>query len=180
MIPVELMCRRCGKEVETIEHVLLYCSFASAAWFGSRYSFLVPQSNNLKFHQWLQSLSFIPLVSKAESRLVFSYAAFMCWRLRMARNNLYFENIDCLPSDVITRVERSWIEFHGALSRPLGKPVMADSFAVSHSTVITTWSLPLTGFIKLNGDAAASDILGTQGLSFILRYSVGSPLRAVS
>ncbi|KAJ4956935.1 hypothetical protein NE237_013718 [Protea cynaroides] len=100
----------------------------------------------------------------------------MCWTLWKERNTFYFDHVDCLPNDIISRAERSWKEFHRV--HPL--PGATQGMGMSSPESPPRWSPRLTSCVKLNVDVEAIEDPYAHGLGFILRDSVGVQLRAVS
>ncbi|KAJ4963890.1 hypothetical protein NE237_023829 [Protea cynaroides] len=100
----------------------------------------------------------------------------MYWTLWKERNTFYFDHVDGLPNDIISRAERSWKEFHRV--HPL--PGATQGMGMSSPESPPRWSPPLAGCVKLNVDVATTENPYAHGLGFILRDSVHVPLRAVS
>ncbi|KAJ4966804.1 hypothetical protein NE237_018653 [Protea cynaroides] len=100
----------------------------------------------------------------------------MCWSLWKARNSFYFDKIECLPTDIIARAERSWKEFNGVLSGSTD----IHGLVLSSTESPPRWSPPPTAWVKLHVDAAVSENSNGHGLGFIIRDSVGVSLTAVS
>ncbi|KAJ4954781.1 hypothetical protein NE237_011564 [Protea cynaroides] len=136
-----------------MDHVLLHCTFARAVLLGSQLTLVIPPRNDLKLYQWLLQLSSVPMTTKTHAQQVFSLVGFICWTIWKARNELYFEQNDSSPVDVILRAERAYKEYSGIAFLHNLHP---------HLTVGVHFQFPhgflfLMVFLKLNTDAAFSD-----------------------
>ncbi|KAJ4953232.1 hypothetical protein NE237_030064 [Protea cynaroides] len=112
---IEGKCWRCGSVMESVEHVLMYCLFARVAWLGFVFSFVIPPTDFLTFHQWIDKLATNVYPSKAIQRKAVSFVAFMCWYLWKARNDFYFDNVNSSPSNVIRCADRAWHDYFNAI-----------------------------------------------------------------
>ncbi|KAJ4958239.1 hypothetical protein NE237_025350 [Protea cynaroides] len=79
-------------------------------------AFLSPQSPDTKLYQRLLKVSSISSISRDYGKQVFSFVAFMCWNLWKARNDFYFENVDCSPMEICQRAKRTWKDFFATVS----------------------------------------------------------------
>ncbi|KAJ4961544.1 hypothetical protein NE237_021454 [Protea cynaroides] len=147
--------------METIDHVLLTCSFARAAWLGFQMTSVIPSSSEFKLHRWLLQLASLPSVPKHHAQQVFSYAAFLCWNMWKSRNELYFDHKSYSLVDVIFRAEKAFNEYYMSVSP---SQVQASSMHIILAPAATR-TLPPVGCFKLNSDAALKQGSGRVGVA---------------
>ncbi|XP_043714673.1 uncharacterized protein LOC122663026 [Telopea speciosissima] len=111
-IPVDNHCSRCGSAPETIEHILLYCPFARAVWFGSS----------------LSAVILADVLGKSRYEEVTSHCSFIAWNLWCSRNDLLFGMKELTLAEVIVVARAACIEF---LSTSNQKPLGQSRLAVS-------------------------------------------------
>ncbi|KAJ4957272.1 hypothetical protein NE237_014055 [Protea cynaroides] len=149
-ISVALRCRRCGSAIETIDHILLTCPFARAAWLGTHMAFTIPEGDNFQLHQWLLTLSRSPYESKSQRRKVFSFVSFMCWTLWTTRNALYFEGKAGSLMEIIIKAEKAFRWYQSSMD--VFNDQATSSTIMSSSS--SNWFLLASETYKLNTNAA--------------------------
>ncbi|XP_042483894.1 uncharacterized protein LOC122064251 [Macadamia integrifolia] len=109
-VPIDPSCCRCGTEKESVDHILLGCSFAHLVWFGSSLSYS-PLSDHIPLlHEWLGSWDALFRSNKKLARESFSRASFLCWYLWLAINDLVFNVKIWTPQEVITVAEKAYVD----------------------------------------------------------------------
>ncbi|XP_043718140.1 glucan endo-1,3-beta-glucosidase 11-like [Telopea speciosissima] len=162
-INVDPICARCGKGVETADHILLDCEFARATWFGSRLSFS-PLSNSPNLQSLIQSWTAWPNLDKEQKRHLESLAASTCWQLWKAQNDL-FNGCVASPMEINMRAEISFAEFGQAQRRT--KATITGGLLSTTTSLVPPWCPPTAGTFLLNTDAALKE--GSGGLGFVFR-----------
>ncbi|XP_042483764.1 uncharacterized protein LOC122064115 [Macadamia integrifolia] len=142
-------CARCGSTLETPHHVLVACPFAKAVWFGSSVSVWADCDPSLGLEGWLESWKNLPSPLQDQAK-PFS------------------------PEEVIRKAQSSFDEFCLVTAPGLHSPLSTPACPACGG-----WSLPPSGFIKVNSDAA---VLSSKkaGVGFVARNSLGEVLAAVS
>ncbi|XP_043700113.1 uncharacterized protein LOC122650798 [Telopea speciosissima] len=126
-VQVDPICARCGKDRETVDHILLDCDFARATCWG----------RSIK-----RSLKVLQL-------------PYTNWQLWIARNELIFNGTVSSPMEVNRKAEVQFGAFEQAQRKsktPSGGP--ANSLS---SNRIVSWAPPTMGTTLLNTDAAFKD-----------------------
>ncbi|KAJ4954189.1 hypothetical protein NE237_031021 [Protea cynaroides] len=137
-------------------------------------NFVVPEGSNVTLSQWLSTIINTPSVCKSVGRQ--SLAAFICWCLWNAQNELYFDHKSADPKEVVFRAEKAFLEYQSSIS-PLPK---RDLLASTQSLVVPHWRPPPSDFFKVNSHAALNQHSQGSGVGFINRDSCGRPKLAVS
>ncbi|XP_043698953.1 uncharacterized protein LOC122649779 [Telopea speciosissima] len=108
-VNIDPICVRCGVHKETRDHILLGCSFARSVWFGSSLQF--SPSDNPSLIDWIRSWEVWFRQDKRLAREALSKAAFICWYLWRARNELSLKGIIWTSSEVLQLAEKAYLEF---------------------------------------------------------------------
>ncbi|XP_043700051.1 uncharacterized protein LOC122650727 [Telopea speciosissima] len=174
-VPIDRQCLRCGVAEETNEHILLYCPFAWAVWFGSIYPQRVPE--NVRLSGWISRWSSLFSMGKSAAKEAMSLASFICWHLWCSRNALLFSSKADSPNDVILSAHRACTDFLMASMPP---PRSSDSPLPSSTSMVSTWTPPPLDSFKLNCDASWNPNKNQSGLGFLIRNHLGESQVAVS
>ncbi|XP_043705445.1 uncharacterized protein LOC122655307 [Telopea speciosissima] len=174
-ILVGTACPRCGHPEETVDHLLLDCAFARAAWFGSKLGFS-PPPDNPQLSSVIQSWIDWSRVEKKQGQDIAGLAAYMCWNLWKARNALVFNGVEGSPLEVISISENQFQEYKAALQKP-AYTAPRSTFELQQELPTYCRPPPLNGF-KLNIDAAFSK--DHSSLGYVIRNDKGSIIVAVS
>ncbi|XP_043687844.1 uncharacterized protein LOC122639071 [Telopea speciosissima] len=89
-IPIDPLCSRCGKEKDSVDHIMLHCPYAKAIWFGSSLSHRISNNPSLLIHEWLQHWQNLALQDKNAARESFSKCSFLCWHIWLVRKDFVF------------------------------------------------------------------------------------------
>ncbi|KAJ4981078.1 hypothetical protein NE237_031915 [Protea cynaroides] len=144
------ICRRCGSDEESIDHIFLHCPFPKAVWLGSPFGLRIPLDPTFTVSQWLQQVLKIDKTFKSLGEQVFSYVAFMFWTLWKMQNDLYFN-----------------------------QQVHKLEVAILRASKVC-WTPPRPGNVKLNANVAWRQHHVRHGLGYVVRDDHGTPLFAVS
>lgn len=86
------ICPICNSEVESIEHLLFFCSWAHTVWFGCKIMFNGPCGSPNSAIQWTAKI--YQALHKKEATAMVSKVAFIAWNVWKSRNNFVFRNYD--------------------------------------------------------------------------------------
>lgn len=86
------ICPICNSEVESIEHLLFFCSWARTVWFGCKIMFNGPCGSPNSAIQWTAKI--YQALHKKEATAMVSKVAFIAWNVWKSRNNFVFRNYD--------------------------------------------------------------------------------------
>ncbi|XP_043697132.1 uncharacterized protein LOC122647903 [Telopea speciosissima] len=136
-VNINPICVRCGVHQETGDHILLGCSFARCVWFGSSLQFSPPDNPSLI--DWIRSWEVWFRQDKRLAREALSKAAFICWYLWRARNELSLKGIIWTPSEVLQLAEKAYLEFSGAVN---GLVVCPQDGEIGISRICSQWHPP--------------------------------------
>ncbi|KAL3812349.1 hypothetical protein ACJIZ3_013617 [Penstemon smallii] len=157
-VPTENTCPRCGLEIETVLHCLLYCTYARQVWALSNSPFAHYYLETEDTKAWFR---FLCLKSDAKE---LGFAVILTWWLWFSRNKWVWESEDILPNILIGFAKDFSVRFQLALLCRTKLPMDRS---------VPRWSPPPEGFVKVNMDAAISKDGLTIGLGFIARDSLG-------
>ncbi|KAL8550378.1 hypothetical protein ACS0TY_008990 [Phlomoides rotata] len=155
-VDVDPMCKRCGTEVETMEHALRDCVWVRTFWNSSTLQLDVQQfaDGETPLVDWiLQTAGPASLVNQ---QLFVS----LLWSLWFARNKCYFEDkifeapfVHAMGQSFVDEYNRANSISHGRITTPIEE--------------VTVWFPPAPGFIKLNIDATVNSgsVVGIGGVA---------------
>ena len=137
---IDPVCPICGVEVETIEHAIFRCEWASSVWSLCGLAGFCVEITSVC--NWVEK------VLSAGGFKKLSFCAFVCWAIWNGRNNFMFALKDVSPSSTVEWAYSFFDEFSNvALS---SHPSMPGPLSISS----VVWSPPLVGVLKINCDAA--------------------------
>ncbi|GLT26822.1 hypothetical protein SLA2020_018640 [Shorea laevis] len=134
---------------ESIMHALLYCPHVEPIWFGSALGFIPGQLRLQNFVEWWRFL--VVNQKQMGTRLLIEQWAIICWTIWKARNKHYFEHNNFNPAQVINQSHGMFREYCLTPNRDLLTPPVCTT---QRKQVISRWTSPLPGFIKINVDAS--------------------------
>ncbi|XP_043700241.1 uncharacterized protein LOC122650950 [Telopea speciosissima] len=171
------MCPRCSCENETGDHLLLDYPFTRAVWPGSSLHYSPPLDFTPTVAGWLGSWDVVFRQDKRLGREALSKAAFLCWYLWRARNELCFNSISWTPSEVISFADKAYLEY-AKVEKPAGH--LNSPQVAGRDSAPLVWIAPLLGFFKINCDVALPQENVKGGLGLVLRDHAGVPMKFVS
>ncbi|KAF7844736.1 reverse transcriptase [Senna tora] len=160
------MCCICGKEVETIEHALLLCSWAREVWFGGPLSIRVSASLVFRFDTWVLAFLMENKDLDDSGRAAFAYT---CWEVWKRRCEVIFKGVGTDVSSCILKVSIAASE--AVMVRM--KAVLGGSKGATLPKALDCWSFPPSGVIKINVDGSFHQASLEAGIGFIARNSSG-------
>ncbi|XP_043710434.1 uncharacterized protein LOC122659388 [Telopea speciosissima] len=171
------MCRRCGMHEETIEHILLHCTFAHAVWFDCNLNSLTAPNPNFKLFQFLLNWKGLSSQSKRVFKEITTRCYYVLWYLWASRNDLLFNGKVWSREEVIQAVHKACSTFLEGCS--------ASESHISYSGVDPALAQgssfpPPPSSYKLNCDASFDPSSERSGVGFLIRDHLGSCCIAVS
>ncbi|XP_059631389.1 uncharacterized protein LOC132274193 [Cornus florida] len=167
-------CPFCESFVESVDHLLCSCSFASMVWIHSPL--------RVDFRGTVSSFEMSELWSKFEfPKDCLNLAAFTCWAIWKSRNDLVFNHKKWTPLEVANKALQDFYEYQEASrqSRLLsfsGPPVLSPPVL----SPPPRWCAPEEGSFKLNFDAAFDSSRKLCGGGMILHNHFGQPVTVSS
>ncbi|XP_043812710.1 uncharacterized protein LOC110614869 [Manihot esculenta] len=156
-VPVDSMCPLCHEAPETILHILVQCPFARSCWLSSPLGW--PAFSTASLREWF-SLAF--LTASAENA---SLILMICWALWHNRNNVVWKAQGRTASGVFFMALNFLQQWRGACS---------DSTSCTNVvSVLTVWSPPPQGWIKVNIDASLNSQRSSLGFGCVVRDANG-------
>lgn len=152
--PISSTCSRCGVENETISHCLLHCRLASEVWMLAEPR-LGGHPHLLSVSSWVSSLLDQP--DKDPLRL----AAAILWSIWKSRNDWVFNRKEVSAETTYHLALRYFEEFNTLPCSEDSVPV--EALEPNPSSILSTWTLPVRGIIKINVDGAFKGCQGAAG-----------------
>lgn len=100
-------CPCCNTAVESVEHMLIICSYEKVVWFGSSLSLRIENGNINRFDLWL----FDNLNNTAFSDFNKAMVGMLCWHLCKAMFSFVFEEIPLSPMFVVNQAANGLASF---------------------------------------------------------------------
>ncbi|CAN1754104.1 Putative ribonuclease H protein At1g65750 [Linum perenne] len=165
----QVNCSRCAAVVESFEHVIFDCSFASQVWRQALPEAVVSRAELGNFDQWWKSM-----ILDKQLGTKFGVIAWLIWQ---ARNKFIFDQQDRPPSAIIEQCQfwtnlvlSSWKTFQ------LGR----EAPGLARQTQLIAWRPGDEGWFTLNTDGSRITQSGATAIGGIIRDSAGSLVRAFS
>jgi hypothetical protein len=177
-IPCNIICPRCLKKEETIDHVFMLCDRSTKIWFGSKIGVKF-DSLQISFAEWVK----YSINTLKEEDII--YIAAITYGIWFARNQLIFEDRDIEEWDTIDKASKSIQDYQQATKRdssnqPSNRAGRSNTQRRTSNTMRNlTWNKLEEGTIKVNCDANLTRI-GRWGLGAICRDSDGELLAAAT
>lgn len=175
------VCPICNSEVESIEHLLFFCSWARAVWFGCNIMFNGPCESPNSAIQWTAKI--YQALNKKEATAMVSKVAFIAWNIWKSRNNFIFRNYDLKkkkfifrnekvnPAVVMSKANFACLEFQNACAIPTvhmeNQPVIDG---------LSTWVAPDLMNFKANCDVALKNGDDNNRIAVGVRDDKGTPM----
>ncbi|CAN1131008.1 Putative ribonuclease H protein At1g65750 [Linum perenne] len=165
----QVNCSRCAAVVESFEHVIFDCSFASQVWRQALPEAVVSRAELGNFDQWWKNM-----ILDKQLGTKFGIIAWLIWQ---ARNKFIFDQQDRPPSAIIEQCQfwtnlvlSSWKTFQ------LGR----EAPGLARQTQLIAWRPGDEGWFTLNTDGSRITQSGATAIGGIIRDSAGSLVRAFS
>ncbi|KAK3183029.1 hypothetical protein Dsin_030315 [Dipteronia sinensis] len=161
-------CRRCGKEIESTDHALIWCSKDVEVWSSSVFWSLIADWKGLycdELLRWLLSKV------KMEDLEVFCIVIWAIWR---ERNCFIHQKKSRAAGETLDWVENFLLEFQNT------KRVFKAKKGRNCSMSQLAWCPPPRGSLKLNTDAAVKHHSNFIGVGATIRDGDGKVIAALS
>ncbi|KAG5556480.1 hypothetical protein RHGRI_006924 [Rhododendron griersonianum] len=163
------ICQRCGKAIESGEHILFLCKWARKVFFASPIAGVFFPNEIGSIMAW--SLRMKEEIDNGNLEPVFfAKAIFLCWFIWKARNDLVFQSLKQSPFSTVARALGAWDEFVSA----------TETTSSTHQSPPSSLPLPSSvrippgaGSLKINCDASWSRDLKRGWGGIILRDNCG-------
>ncbi|KAK6116069.1 hypothetical protein DH2020_008338 [Rehmannia glutinosa] len=159
-------CRRCGTTIETPEHALRDCQWASFLWAASPLR-IVPDENLKRgtIADWINS------IMDTKDQDLHDMFVMILWIAWHARNKFVYQNHQIDHKTCLDIAMHRLSEFHSTVKD--GAKISLDRVAVFSEK----WIPPMEGFVKINCDTSIRENIGT-GTGAIIRDNSGKALTA--
>ncbi|KAL6269322.1 hypothetical protein ACE6H2_026233 [Prunus campanulata] len=166
------MCPVCEIEPETIEHLLLCCSWNSSVWFGSLLCYRVDLQSITTFDEWL--LGATSQLDKTKTLWVLVHISFICWSIWKSRCAFVFEGKNVCPKQTIAWSKLLALELMEVADL---KDYGTEEPALQGADTIQRWLPPHQATLKLNVDATWDKKSLIAGLGAVIRDEHGNFIR---
>ncbi|CAN1842763.1 Putative ribonuclease H protein At1g65750 [Linum perenne] len=163
----QVNCSRCAGIVESFEHAIFECNFASQVWRQALPEAVVARSEMGSFDEWWRSMLLDP-----EYGTKFGIIAWLIWQ---ARNKFIFEHLD-RPSSAIVEQCQFWINL--VLSSWKTFQLGREAPSLARQTQLIAWRPGEEGWFTLNTDGSRISQSGATAIGGIIRDSTGKLVRA--
>ncbi|XP_074355842.1 uncharacterized protein LOC141695501 [Apium graveolens] len=167
-VPVPLICPMCNMEDETVNHVLVNCTFANQCW--ERRCLYYRASNISSFDLWLMSI--LDRTSKDGHGEIVT----MCGSIWQARNQLVWNNKKSEVNSVVFSTKQylaEWKMAQGSSTKALYRDVIPGDGASS-------WVKPKENTVKVSVDAVLFTELSKYGIGLLARDDSGQVIQGRS
>lgn len=156
------ICTICNKEIETVEHSLLFCDWVRPVWLGSQLQIIPQRQNVTSFHVWF--LARIKLFQQSPAIQVFAMVS-LCitlWQIWKQRNSAYFDQKNPCPMATIIQAN----SFIKEILQVNENQQNSQDTQLIKSSQQTFWRPPRPGIIKINTDAGfnVQKAIGSAGI----------------
>ncbi|KAM1776455.1 hypothetical protein ACFX15_042380 [Malus domestica] len=157
-----LLCPICQKQVESLEHLFLMCSWVEPIWFGGMLNLRIDRSSISSWLNWFLSVASRRYGSKEERWEILSYIAVSCWHIWTARCKFLFQQVNLNPYQVLMAIRTA----RGKFFEAKGASAIMSSDALPMIGQEVRWSPPPLHFFKVNVDASwnSSSLSGFVGV----------------
>ncbi|XP_071924159.1 uncharacterized protein [Coffea arabica] len=171
------ICSGCGKELETLEHLLLKCKKANEIWKAAPVQWDGIQELTGNFNNWWAAL--FEAIQRDQGLDHISLTAYILWQIWKNRNEKEFNNKTHDPAQVINKAWNAWMEFNdgikkakscsiGKTTTPLQMEEQEDSQIPDNRTagmqirIATKWSKTSKsiGYGIVAADCRGQDVMG--------------------
>ncbi|CAN1177925.1 Putative ribonuclease H protein At1g65750 [Linum perenne] len=163
----QVNCSRCAGIVESFEHVIFECNFASQVWRQALPEAVVARSEMGSFDEWWRNM-----LLDSEYGTKFGIIAWLIWQ---ARNKFIFEHLD-RPSSAIVEQCQFWINL--VLSSWKTFQLGREAPGLARQTQLIAWRPGEEGWFTLNTDGSRISQSGATTIGGIIRDSTGKLVRA--
>ncbi|XP_010430818.1 PREDICTED: uncharacterized protein LOC104715064 [Camelina sativa] len=168
-IPIEDTCQRCCQAVESINHMLFQCPYASKIWRLSNLPAGFTFSSSLEDNIEALLLMYNSGMNRDKQHLPF----WIGWQIWKSRNDLIFNKITWETSSVLLKATDDVVEWLAATQPSIQRPPRNSPTVHSPSS---QWTLPTTEVVKVNFDGSFHSHNGSIGVGWIIHGDKGTYL----
>ncbi|RYR56253.1 hypothetical protein Ahy_A05g022008 [Arachis hypogaea] len=159
-------CQICLKSPETVEHALLLCDWARAAWFGAEGQWTPTAKTVTSIGNWIvECIKKLRAGGGENQERRISKLGFLMWEIWKTRNNKLFQQQEINPRGTIYRAK-----ILEAIYWKLTDTQQPHKKEGNYSkTNLVKWRPPPSNWLKANVDAAFRKETGTGAIAVVIR-----------
>ncbi|XP_071906812.1 uncharacterized protein [Coffea arabica] len=165
------MCRSCGEEVETIEH-MFFCQNVETTWKLAPLQWDGLKDMRSNFVRWWEGILGVKQRNQGQEHIALNVN--ILWQIWKARNWKAFDAKDADPRKSAQQAIVEWDEYIEAQKDTAGEFIQQTT----NSSNRWKWNPPSGGLIKINIDAAFSHNMGRPGMGAVARNAEGKLIKA--
>lgn len=150
-IRIPLTCQICNKEEETIEHALLFCDWARAAWFGMPIQIVPKKIGFTTIQQWILQIAQQTQNQNQLGSYVITSLVCTLWLIWKGRNSFYFQEVKPNPMETVIKANLITEEYSKVCSTERRS---AEDPCIRCPETRNYWRPPLQGIVKINSDTS--------------------------
>lgn len=160
------LCPICENETETVEHMIFWCPWAKAVWFGCNIKPFDNLGGNASISKWIANM--VEQLSTSEATNFMGKVANTAWQIWKARNDSVFNKVRVNPQNTINSI----LHFERELFQSLEiSNVQMDNPQIQETQ--SSWRAPDMGKFKVNCDVAIPKSSNISKISVVLRNREG-------
>lgn len=142
-LEIDDICRLCGEEKETVEHLFFHCFHAKTIWKLAPVQWEGLDTSCDSFKEWWKKLENAKKNQTMADRKELS--AYIIWQIWKQRNRWLFHTEKWTKQEVVQKACKEWMEFSSVNPQK-------QKLATSHIRVERrmAWKAPESDFVKLN------------------------------
>ncbi|XP_071933079.1 uncharacterized protein [Coffea arabica] len=166
------ICKCCGEEEETVEHIIFFCNNAEPIWKLApiQWDGLLQWRSN--FWRWWEGILKARKRLKGEDHITLT--ANIIWQIWKARNARRYEGKYGDHMSILDNAKNEWLEFQEEQMDNDEK----HRTGTGHQMQNHQWRPPDAGVVKISTDAAVSTKLARAGLGMIAKDCYGNLVEA--
>ena len=161
------VCALCGKESETVEHMLLVCEWTRGVWFNCCWGLKIEKEKLTTIDEWL--LQMYEELRKVEREELVTEVGFICWQVWKIRCEIIVGRKVVSIEEVVPRIKKAIEEYY---LYKVKKAVTERN--KEGSRIKQKWIAPDVGWIKINSDGAFDNNKKEVGSGVIARDAKGN------
>ncbi|XP_071939782.1 uncharacterized protein [Coffea arabica] len=148
------MCRSCGEEVETLEHMFFFCDTAETTWKLAPLQWDGLRELRGNFVKWWEGM--LGAKKREQGQEHIALTVNILWQIWKARNRKTFEEKEADPRKTVQKAIVEWDEYTETQKDIAGQFIQQTT----NSCKAEKWRPPPNNSIRINSDAAFSQPQG--------------------
>ncbi|XP_071933882.1 uncharacterized protein [Coffea arabica] len=144
------MCRSCGEEVETLEHMFFFCDTAETTWKLAPLQWDGLKEMRGNFVKWWEGM--LGAKKREQGQEHIALTVNILWQIWKARNRKAFEEKEADPRKTVQKAIVEWDEYTETQKDIAGEFIQQTT----NSCKAEKWRPPPNNSIRINSDAAFS------------------------